>query len=78
MIWKATHHFKERQMTKTDQVLLHLKKKPITSWEAIVLFKATRLADIIFKLRGRGFKIYTVMVEGEKTRFARYFLKDKK
>ena len=65
-------------MTKTQQVLIHLKKKPITSWEAIVLFKATRLADIIFKLRGKGFNIYTVMVEGEKTRFARYFLKGKK
>jgi hypothetical protein len=78
MIWKATHHSKERQMTKTQQVLIHLKKKPITSWEAITLYKATRLADIVYKLKLQGFKIYTVMVEGEKCRFARYFLKGKK
>jgi hypothetical protein len=61
-------------MTKTEQVLLHLKKKPITSWEAITLFKATRLADIIFKLRGRGLNITTEIVQGEKCQFARYRL----
>ena len=26
----------------------------ITSWEAITLFQATRLSDIIFKMRKRG------------------------
>jgi hypothetical protein len=64
----------ETQMTKTQQVLIHLQKKPITSWEAIILFKATRLADIIFKLRGRGLNITTEIVQGEKTQFARYRL----
>lgn len=61
-------------MSKTQQVLIHLQKKPITSWEAIVLFKATRLADIIFKLRGRGFNISTELVEDGSVRYARYRL----
>jgi hypothetical protein len=60
-------------------VYLHLKKhKHITSWEAINLYRATRLADIVYKLKNQGFNIETLMVEGENTRFARYFLKDKK
>jgi len=38
--------------TKTRKVLEHLKnKKQITSWEAIQLFRATRLSAIIFNLR---------------------------
>jgi hypothetical protein len=66
-------------MTKIDAVYLHLKRhKHITSWEAINLYKATRLADIIYKLKNLGFKIETVMVESGNTRFARYFLKDRK
>jgi hypothetical protein len=66
-------------MTKIDAVYLHLKKhRHITSWEAINLYKATRLADIIFKLKGQGFKIDTILVENGNTRFARYFLKERK
>lgn len=66
-------------MTKIDAVYLHLKKhKHITSWEAINLYRATRLADIVYKLKNQGFKIQTLMVESGNTRFARYFLKDKK
>ncbi len=66
-------------MTKIDAVYLHLKKhRHITSWEAINLYKATRLADIIFKLKAQGFKIDTVLVENSNTRFARYFLKERK
>jgi hypothetical protein len=61
-------------MSKTQQVLIYLQKKPITSWEAITLFKATRLADIIFKLRGRGLNITTEIVQGENAQFARYRL----
>lgn len=39
---------------KTAKVLNHLKEKgSITSWEAIELYGATRLSDIIFKLRRR-------------------------
>jgi hypothetical protein len=67
------------EMSKTDQVLMHLKKKPITSWEAINLYRATRLADIVFKLKQRGHNIVTWMIDDGEVRFARYYLiKDKK
>lgn len=66
-------------MSKTNQVLMHLKKKPITSWEAINLYRATRLADIVFKLKQRGHNIVTYMVNDGSVGFARYYLiKDKK
>lgn len=65
-------------MNKTDAVFMHLKKRPITSWEAITLYKATRLADIIFRLRCQGHNIVTVMVDNNGTSFARYFLRDSK
>lgn len=61
-------------MNKTLAVLNHLKKRPITSWDAFTLYKATRLADIIFKLRGKGLNISTEMVQSDKSTFARYRL----
>jgi hypothetical protein len=61
-------------MNKTDAVIAHLKKRPITSWEAITKYQATRLADIIFKLRGRGLNISTELVENGSVRYARYRL----
>lgn len=65
-------------MTKTEQVLTHLTKNPITSWEAITLYHVTRLADIIFKLKQRGHNIVTKMIDEGEVRFARYYLiKDK-
>ena len=65
----------EMKMSKTQQVLKHLKTHGhITSWEAITLYKATRLADIIYKLKNQGLNIYTLMVEGKDVKFARYFL----
>jgi len=66
-------------MTKIDAVLMHLNKKPLTSLEAITLYKATRLADIVFRLKQKGHNIVTVMVNAENSCFARYYLiKDKK
>jgi hypothetical protein len=66
-------------MSKINQVLMHLQKKPITSWEAITQYRATRLADIVFKLKKRGHNIVTYMVEDGSVGFARYYLiKDKK
>ena len=63
-------------MTKKQAVFNHLLTHGhITSWEAITLYKATRLADIVFKLKNQGFEIYTLMVEGKDVRFARYFLR---
>ena len=47
--------------TKTAQVLKHLREKgSIDSWTAIQLYGATRLADIIYKLRRRGFEIVSI------------------
>jgi aryl carrier-like protein len=62
-------------MTKIDLVFAHLKKgKTITSWQAFELFRATRLADIVFKLRAKGFDITTIMLDGNGTRYAKYKL----
>jgi len=64
-------------MNKTESVLMHLRKKrTITSWQAIQLFKATRLADIIYRLRNRGEQIVSETVENENAKFARYRLKN--
>ena len=60
-------------MSKIAKVFAHLKKgKTITSWQAFEQFHATRLADIIFKLRSKGCNINTELVEDGKTRYAGY------
>lgn len=47
--------------TKASLVKSHLlKRKHITSWEAIMEYKATRLSAIIFNLRQSGYDIATV------------------
>jgi len=59
--------------SKTKQVLNHLQKHgTITSWEAINLYRATRLSAIIFILKERGWSITTQMVFEEKTRYGIY------
>jgi len=66
----------EIKMTKKQAVFFHLKTHGhITAWEAITLYKSTRLADTIYKLKNEGHEIYTLMVEANNVRFARYFLK---
>ena len=69
-------------MNQITAILEHLRVNgSITSLEAINMYGATRLADIIFKLRKRGFQIKTVNCVG-KTRFgttcnyAKYVLVD--
>ena len=66
-------------MNKKQKVFEHLKKfGSITSWEAIELYGATRLSDIIFKLR----KVYEITDTwydgvdryGNDIRYKRYFL----
>ena len=43
-------------ISQREEVLTHLKKGlPITSWEAIHEFRATRLSAIIFDLRQAGY-----------------------
>lgn len=44
--------------TQTSEVLEYLKKyKKISSWTAIEKFGATRLSDIIYRLKKRGYVI---------------------
>jgi hypothetical protein len=73
-----------KRVTKTDQVKKHLTtKKHITSWEAIQLYKATRLSSIIFGLRNDGWDIVTKDVtqkdiNGNDCTFAKYVYMGKK
>lgn len=62
-------------MNKTAKVLAHLKSgKTITSFEAFLEYRATRLADIIFRLRNQGHKIGTEYIQNDNAKFARYRL----
>lgn len=68
-------------MTKKEKVKRHLLEHgSITSWEAIMKYNATRLSDIIFRLRKEGYDIETVYKsrineEGEKIPYGVYKLK---
>jgi len=49
---------KIRKVNKYSLIQQHLiKKGKITSWEAILKYSATRLSDIIWKLRNKGYSI---------------------
>ena len=59
--------------TKINLVAKHLiRKRKITSWEAIERYHATRLADIIYVLKSEGWDIITEMVKQDGVRFAVY------
>lgn len=67
--------------TQREKVLEHLEKYgSITSIEAIALYGATRLSDIIYRLRNSG---HTIITEnkttlnrfGNVTNYAKYILK---
>ena len=62
--------------SKINLVAKHLiSKKKITSWQAIELYHATRLADIIFTLKAEGWDIVTNMVKDNSgVRYAVYRL----
>ena len=70
----------EKKTNKTEEVLKHLKTYGcITSLEAIEKYKATRLSDIIYRLRHRGYRIETldipfVDVYGTKSVYGKYVL----
>lgn len=72
----------EKKLTKTDKVLNHLRTFGcITSLEAIELYKATRLSDIIFRLRNKGIKIQTIDIPfidscGTKSMYGKYVLEE--
>ena len=72
-------------MTKTEKVKNHLLEyKKITSWDAIQLYRATRLSAIIYNLRHKqGMNILSVDkpfqdVNGEKSYFTEYILVEDK
>ena len=69
-----------QKQTKSQQVLKHLqKRKSITTWEAIMLYKATRLSAIIHSMRKKGMSIVTKSIKskdvnGNEVTFAKYVL----
>ena len=66
--------------TKIAQVKRHLLKyRKITTWTAIEKYKATRLADIVFRLKAKGWPITSYRVDfvdtnGNKSHYALYTL----
>ena len=67
-------------MNKTEKVLEHLKNHGcITRLEAIELYGATRLSDIIYRLRNNGYNIDTIDLPftdrfGAKSHYGKYIL----
>ena len=60
--------------TKIEAVKQHLLKYGnITSWEAIQNYKATRLSDIIYRLKRKGMNITTSRESNDKSIFVRYY-----
>ena len=64
------------RVTQQAKVLEYLKAgNSITNWDAFRLFNATRLSDIIFNLRRKGYDIATLKEKTkEGTVYARYEL----
>ena len=72
----------KNKTNKTEKVLEHLKNNgSITSLEAIELYGATRLSDIIYRLRKQGLNISTIDIPfvdryGTKTAYGKYILNE--
>jgi hypothetical protein len=63
---------KREDGTKTEKVLKHLiHVGPITTWEAILLYRVTRLSGVIWTLKNQGFNIVSRKVENDNGRFGR-------
>ena len=65
---------KHKPNTKAGQILSHLDTMgSITTWEAIKLYRATRLSDVIFRLKQDGYVIETKKMKGKNGgTFAKY------
>lgn len=61
-------------MTQNEQILAHLRKKPITGFEAAFKYHIMCLAERIRDLRRKGHNIITTTVEKKGKRFAQYTL----
>jgi len=62
-------------MSQCDQILHHLKSKPITAIEALNDYGCFRLASRINDLRSSGYVIETETVKKDGKRYAKYWLK---
>jgi len=71
---------KIRKVNKYSLIQQHLiKKGKITSWEAIIEYSATRLSDIIWKLRNAGWDITSEWVTKKNgTRYTVYHWRGQK
>ena len=70
---------KHKPNTKTGKVLAHLQGEgSITSWDAIRLYRATRLSGIIFNLRDEGYKIESKNRSGDGSHWTEYIYKGKR
>ena len=63
-----------KKPSKKDLVLQHLQRQPITSMDAIELYRNTRLADSVFVLRKEGHNITTKTIKTENGSYAEYRL----
>lgn len=67
-------------MNKTQAILAHMQERGgITTFEAFSQYGATRLADIVYRLRHKGYEIETIEREqkdryGTVVKFAEYRL----
>ena len=62
--------------TQVLTILAHLKRKSITSWEAIEKYRVTRLSAVIYVLRQQGYEIQSIREYNKETHtpYARYVL----
>ena len=60
--------------TQKEIVLKHLKRRSLTSWDAIMHYGVTRLADVVYQLKDAGYDIKTTIEYGEGKRWAKYSL----
>ena len=64
-----------KKLTQNEQIKKHLlKKKKITTFEAFVKYKITRLASRIWDLREAGMKIKSKRVNKKDTHYNEYFI----
>ena len=57
---------KDQVKTQREAIMWHFKTYgKITSWEAIKEYGATRLSDIIFRLKNEGYNIRTNLIKKE-------------
>ena len=61
--------------TQLSKVRAHLAKKPITSWDAITLYRITRLSQYILILRKEGINIESKRIDRAGKWFVKYIQK---